>query len=144
MKIWVSLKYFVNECSYFIFNIPNPNIIICFLNNSTKKITLIFLAKSLYVVFLTTPFFTASLNFLVSTGKDVNLWTSSLSTLLFNLFKLLGTFSIYQHLIHQNLILSYLNQSFLQISIYQQLAAGIWLWKITHFYNNILFYQFNR
>ena len=48
----------------------------------------IFLILALYSVFLTNSFFTTLLSLLKSTGTDANLLTSTLSTLLFKLLKL--------------------------------------------------------
>ena len=61
----------------------------------------IFFILALCSSFLKTSFFTTSLNLLKSTGAGNNLSTSNLSTLLFKLLKLVGTFSIYQYLIYQ-------------------------------------------
>ena len=65
----------------------------------------IFLILALYVSFLTTSFFTSSLNLLKSTGAGTNLSSSNLSTLLFKLLNLVGTFSNYQYLIYIHQIL---------------------------------------
>ena len=50
-----------------------------------------FLSLALYASFLTTTFFTTSLSLLKSTGTGSNLSKPNLSTLLFKLFKLVGT-----------------------------------------------------
>ena len=52
----------------------------------------VFLILAFYTSFLTTSFFTTSLNILKSTGTGTNLSTSSLSTLLFKMFRLVGRF----------------------------------------------------
>ena len=52
----------------------------------------IVLILALYTSFLTTSFFTTSLSLLKPTGTGTNLSTSYLSTLLFKLLKLVGTF----------------------------------------------------
>ena len=52
----------------------------------------IFFILALYTSFLTTSFFTTSLSLLKSTETGTNLSTSNLYTLLFKLFKLVGTF----------------------------------------------------
>ena len=65
----------------------------------------IFLILALYTSFLTTSFFTSSLNLLKSTGAGTNLSSSNLSTLLFKLFNLVRTFSNYQYLIYIHQIL---------------------------------------
>ena len=65
----------------------------------------IFLILALYTSFLTTSFFTSSLNLLKSTGAGTNLSSSNLSTLLFKLLNLIGTFSNYQYLIYIHQIL---------------------------------------
>ena len=51
----------------------------------------VFLILAFYTSFLTS-FFTTSLNILKSTGTGTNLSTSSLSTLLFKMFRLVGRF----------------------------------------------------
>ena len=53
---------------------------------------LAFLTNSLYLVFLTTLFSTASLSLLMSAGVISNLPTPNLFTLLLKLFKSFGTF----------------------------------------------------
>ena len=50
------------------------------------------LILALYTSFLATSFFTTSLSLLKSTGTGTNLSTSNLSTLLFKLLELSGTF----------------------------------------------------
>ena len=57
--------------------------------------SLIFFLLALHTSFSTTSFFTTSLSLLKSRGKGNTLSTSNLSTLLFKLFKLVGTFFIY-------------------------------------------------
>ena len=52
-----------------------------------------FLTNSLYTFFLMTSLFPTSLTLLKSVGTGTNLSTSYLSTSLFKLFKLVGTFS---------------------------------------------------
>ena len=52
----------------------------------------IFLVLPVYTSFSTTSFFTKSLSLLKSTGIGTNLSSSNLSTLLFKLLKLVGTF----------------------------------------------------
>ena len=61
----------------------------------------IFLILALYSVFLTTSFFTTLLSLLKSTGVVSNFTISNLSTLLFELLKLVGTFLMYRYLIYQ-------------------------------------------
>ena len=66
-----------------------------------------FLTNSSYRrVFLTTSLPTTSLSFLESKGTALKLSISNLSTLIFKLFKLPGTFLIHQDLIYQLLILN--------------------------------------
>ena len=57
--------------------------------------SLIFFLLALHTSFSTTSFFTTSLSLLKSRGKGNTLSTSNLSSLLFKLFKLVGTFFIY-------------------------------------------------
>ena len=59
---------------------------------SVVLILLTFLIYSLYSVFLATLIFTTSLSLLKSRGTGPNLSSSNLSTLLFKLFKPVGTF----------------------------------------------------
>ena len=74
---------------------------------------LFFLFLALYTSFLTASFFTTSLILLKLTETSTNLSTSTLSTLLLNFFKWVGTiFSIYQYLIYLQYILSLRNQPF--------------------------------
>ena len=68
----------------------------------------IFFILALYILFLTTSFFTASLNLIKSTGTGTNLSTSNLSNLLFKLFKPVAIFRIYECLLDQLQILSLL------------------------------------
>ena len=61
---------------------------------------LAFLTNSLYLVFLTTLFSTASPSLLMSAGVISNLPTPNLFILLLKLFKSFGTFLIHQYLIY--------------------------------------------
>ena len=74
------------------------------------------LILALYASFLTTSFFTSSLNLLKSTETITNLSTSNLSTLFIYFFSSclnqLVHFSIYQYLIYLHYILNQLNYLF--------------------------------
>ena len=86
----------------------------------------IFFILALYTSFLISSFFTTSLSLLKSTGTGTNLSTSNLSTLIFKLFKPIGTigkFLIYQYLIYLQHILNELNQFFLEESDVSTLVA---------------------
>ena len=79
----------------FIFIFINCCVIISFLTKSLVSVVLILLTVLTnlpYSEFLTTSFFTTLLSLLTSTGAASNFPVSHLSTLLFKLLKLFGTF----------------------------------------------------
>ena len=60
-----------------------------------SSIYFFFYLTIIYISLLTTSFFTASFNLLESTGIGNNLLTFNLSTSVFKLLKLVGTFFVY-------------------------------------------------